>query len=215
MAIGKNRGSQVMAIGKKIVRGSIGVTGRIFHRRNERLKRLSTTMNKESTTTRWDNAVDVIDELLADERRLTPQQRQGLRGVQELLIMGVQDENVYHIPMCLLDASRNDTADNEQDMEKNHYSLSNKILAQFNASICIAKWSFAEINIHFTGDTGFMRANHHLTSQMHGHQHTKEQPKIWNLLSFLYHLTSFRNLRSGLKKGVLVVLVLVVFRTRR
>eukprot|EP00980_Cylindrotheca_fusiformis_P028733 scaffold22641_cov206-Cylindrotheca_fusiformis.AAC.3 len=102
--------------GKAVVKGSVVVfdktidtgkkAGRIFGFKSERRKRLSQVSEKKSTFTQWDNAVEIIDELLDDGVvGLTPQQRSGLRAAQELLLGGVanQVEKTFHIPINLLD----------------------------------------------------------------------------------------------------------------
>lgn len=103
--------------GKAVVKGSVVVfdktidtgknVGRIFGFKSERRKRLSRVTEKKNTITKWDNAVEIIDELLDDNvAGLTEDQRSGLRAAQELLLGGVEHEmeKTYHIPINLLES---------------------------------------------------------------------------------------------------------------
>jgi hypothetical protein len=103
--------------GKAVVKGSVVVfdktmdtgkkAGRIFGFKSERQKRLSRVTEK-NTITQWDNAVEIIEDLLDDNiAGLTAEQRSGLRAAQELLLGGVEQEmeKTYHIPINLLESS--------------------------------------------------------------------------------------------------------------
>jgi hypothetical protein len=103
----KDRGSGTVI--DRTVDAGKSVLGKVFKFKNERQKRLSTTQLNTKSKTKWDNAVDLIDDLMYDDDdKLTEQQKAGLKDVQELLLggglKGDDFENSYYIPMKLLES---------------------------------------------------------------------------------------------------------------
>ena len=95
----------------KVVLKSTGDTGkkvgRFFGFKTERRKRLSTVKAKNALT-KWDNAVEIIDQLLEDDANgLDAEEKNGLRDIQDLLLRGMENEveKTYHIPINLLEDS--------------------------------------------------------------------------------------------------------------
>lgn len=101
--------SIIDTVAKGAVKTGKGI-GSLFRFKSERQKRLSTTRLDDKTKTRWDNAVDLIDDLVYDDsNKLSAEEKAGLKEVQELLLGGGVKENdyekAYHIPLNLLEST--------------------------------------------------------------------------------------------------------------